>query len=137
MGVRGKEKVITSDTTEAFQFNKWRDLTRDIKALFRLPVIRIFIFRDENTKEKYMRQYVAFREKCRTRDEFMEHEEVFSIPGYRDRLLLCSDIQRRPFWLRESVFWVFTFLLLTWPYRIFVSRRSTQVYVVFIKELDG
>ena len=36
----------------------------------------MFLFKDATSKERYVDQYVAFRERNRQRDEFMEHDEV-------------------------------------------------------------
>ncbi len=62
--------------------------------------------------------------------------QIFYIPGYKDVLTLLTTTrpERSRWWLRESVFWVFTLFLLTWPYRIFFLRRSASVHIVFIKE---
>ena len=46
---------------------------------FQIECSKAFIFKDEKSKQKYMDAYVAFRERSRRRDEFMEHEEVRTI----------------------------------------------------------
>lgn len=44
--------------------------------VFQLECSKVFIFKDEVSKAKYMEEYTAFRDRNRRRDEFMEHEEV-------------------------------------------------------------
>ncbi len=42
-GLATKEKVITCRESELCEFSEWRDLTRDIKGLFDMEIIRVCI----------------------------------------------------------------------------------------------
>lgn len=37
---------------------------------------KVFLFKTVESKERYVEQYMAFRERNRKQDEFMEHDEV-------------------------------------------------------------
>ncbi|ELU06909.1 hypothetical protein CAPTEDRAFT_229273 [Capitella teleta] len=157
---RLKSKVVTLKDSEVLEYSAWKDSTRNVSDLLHKPLIqiecsRVFIFQDEESKQRYLEQYVIFRERNRLRDEFMEHQEDFTIPGYEEKLLVRHGHSRSAEQEADGCDWsrlgrllsrllvsvvvskwtllLLAILLLSWPYRLIVNRLMGRVYVTFIK----
>ena len=126
-----------------------KDRSESLAGLDDFPATRVLIslgfeFESCSVLREYERQRKNFCELCSHLDDFMEFEERLELPGcdvkgsyfavrtkHHHRRL--SFHKRRHFtWLRippisSFAFWLFTFLFLSWPYRLAVELNTACV----------
>jgi TMEM151 family len=107
-------------------------LSRRPRHFTKMSLIKTILLRDATARLDYIHQQRSFL-KHQHSDDFAEFSTRIHIAGYQPRLL-ASTSGRRPVWCTPVVFWIFTLLGLTVPYRRFLSSRCDEVRVRVVKE---
>jgi TMEM151 family len=117
----------------------WRRAPPTVQSLSRRPrhftkmsLTKTILLRDAPARLEYIHQQRSFLKHQHT-DDYAEFSTRIQIDGYQPRLL-ASTSGRRPVWCTPAVFWLFTLLGLTVPYRRFLSSRCDEVRVRVVKE---
>jgi hypothetical protein len=144
-------KVITNEVSETYQYASCDDSTiagiwtraqdSDDGAVpfTKIALSKLLVLADRRSREDYFQQQSNFVTKYGREDEFAEFSTNIEVTGYRPRLLLTRSLSHQQIntytkLFRLSVFWIFTFLGLTVPYRIWFKRHCDFIRVTVVKE---
>jgi hypothetical protein len=144
-------KVITNEVSETYQYASCDDSTiagiwtraqdSDDGAVpfTKIALSKLLVLADQRSREDYFQQQSKFVTKYVREDEFAEFSTDIEVTGYRPRLLLTRSLSHQQIntstkLFRLSVFWIFTFLGLTVPYRIWFKRHCDFIRVTVVKE---
>ena len=113
----------------------------------KISLSKVLVLSDKRSREDYFRQQSEFVTKYGRMDKFAQFSTSIEVAGYRPRLLVAepskslnnnnykSDYKHNL--VRLSVFWVFTSLGLTVPYRVWFKRHCDFLRVTVVKETKG
>lgn len=123
----------------------------------KISLSKTLVLSDKRSREDYFRQQTEFVTRYDREDEFAEFSTSIDVAGYRPRLLVAWPLlsynngsssnnsssigykhkykQRRL--VRLSVFWAFTCLGMTVPYRIWFKRHCDLLRVTVVKETNA
>lgn len=122
-GIEQTEIVTTAKGSESFPFSSWKDNTGDISqvsTLQRIHLHKVVKFKDEETRQTFKRFKKQIKEN-NDRDDFFRMWTNYNIPGFIERALVRETDSRIPYCINGMIFWFWSFLLLTWPYRIYLE----------------
>ncbi|RCN41164.1 hypothetical protein ANCCAN_12899 [Ancylostoma caninum] len=109
-----------------------KDISKSVLDLERFPLTRIrvtrgFVFACMQAAREFEQQRTRFFNENESRDDYMEVREGMDLS---DVCLLEDMLVFRgspPWFLRASVFWIFSVLLLSWPLRIYAECRTAML----------
>ncbi|EPB77019.1 hypothetical protein ANCCEY_03853 [Ancylostoma ceylanicum] len=109
-----------------------KDISKSVLDLERFPLTRIrvtrgFVFACMQAAREFEQQRTRFFNENESRDDYMEVREGMDLS---DVCLLEDMLVFRgspPWFLRPSVFWIFSVLLLSWPLRIYAECRTAML----------
>jgi len=143
-------KVVTNEASTKYRYTSCEDKTiagvwsrapSDADAPFsRISLSKVLVLLDKRSREDYFQQQSDFVTRYGREDEFAEFSTSIEVAGYRPRLLVTrftSLSHNRDYTkqlVRLSVFWVFTCLGLTVPYRVWFKRHCDFLRVTVVKE---
>ena len=144
-------KVITNEVSETYQYASCTDSTiagiwtraqdSDDGAVpfTKIALSKLLVLADRRSREDYFQQQSNFVTRYGREDEFAEFTTNIEVTGYRPRLLVTRSLPHQQIktytkLFRLSVFWIFTFLGLTVPYRIWFKRHCDFLRVTVVKE---
>lgn len=135
-----EEKVVTSSGSEDFTYSSWEDKTEDIAQISQIEDDwqRIFLcktikFQDKETRKAFRDFKRSIEYRYRGRDEYFYMSTKFEIPKYIPRFLVSKETDARvPYCSNGVIFWFWSLLLLTWPYRVYLEivARLRKVKVI-------
>ena len=134
-------KVVTAHIVEPIVFTHWMDTSeeKDIACGGLISKVRVYTVvapGDHQTQVYIDHQYQTFCNNNGKNDTFVELSINRGVAGVPHRYIWLNDPScRRPWWLREAVFWVFSVLGLTWPYRLVLHGLTSHPHVVLTKRL--
>ncbi|XP_075254184.1 uncharacterized protein LOC142345762 [Convolutriloba macropyga] len=130
------ERVNTHTALAAFDFSSCGVVdktTTDIVSLERHPIVTLtfsktFGFSNVEAENDYLLQRSKFFEENEAKDEYIETYEGMNLTDveFRDELTVFQDASSLPWYLSLPVFWITTVLVLSWPYRVLISCRTTH-----------
>eukprot|EP00536_Pseudo-nitzschia_multiseries_P000614 jgi/Psemu1/179139/e_gw1.7.39.1 len=141
-------KVVTNEASATYQYADHKDNTiagvwtralttsDDDKVPFtKISLSKVLVLADKKSREDYFQQQSDFVTQYGREDEFAEFSTHIDVAGYRPRLLAHNEStiwNKRLF--RLSIFWIFTCLGLTVPYRVWFKRHCDFLRVTVVKE---
>lgn len=145
-----KRKVISGQSTGVYNYPQCLDKTlagvwkrsmstNGVAPFAKLALNKILMLGNENARRDYFNQQSAFVEAHQTshEDEYTEFSTKIEIPGFRNRLLAVrrpEEGDKTSRYFRHQLFWFFTCLGLTVPYRMWFTRHCDMIRVSVVKE---
>jgi hypothetical protein len=121
------------DTTLAGVWKLAPPLTETSKPRFiKIVLSKLLLLGNAKARQDYFRQQADFVTKHGQSDQYAEFSTSIQIDGFVPKLLVIPG--KRRFLFRLELFWIFTLLGLTVPYRIWLARHSDVVRVMVTKE---
>lgn len=146
-------KVITNEASATYRYSGYCDksttgvwsrphLSDDARVPFRkISISKVLVLSNKRSREDYFKQQSEFVMRYGREDEFAEFSTSIQVDGYRPRLLIVrapSGENHRKHashkLARLSVFWAFTCLGWTVPYRVWFKRHCDFLRVTLVKE---
>jgi len=145
-------KVITNEASATYRYASCSDKTiagvwsrapSNERVPFRkISLSKILVLSDKRSREDYFRQQSDFVTRYGREDRFAEFSTSIEVAGYRPRLLVIRSplshnddkIDYKRWFARLPVFWLFTCLGLTVPYRVWFKRHCELLRVTVVKE---
>ena len=143
------KKVVTHQATKTYQCASWKDETTvglwkrafapDLTAPFtKLSLCKVLLLSNGKARSDYFAQQTDFVTREGNKDQFAEFSTNIGVEGFKSRVLAVRPMRRggalSSRFFRLHLFWVFTCLGLTVPYRIWFSRHCDELRVAVIKE---
>lgn len=143
------KKVVTHQATKAYQCASWKDETTvglwkrafapDLTAPFtKLALCKVLLLSNGKARSDYFAQQTDFVTREGNKDQFAEFSTNIGVEGFKSRVLAIRPMRRggtlSSRFFRLHLFWIFTCLGLTVPYRIWFSRHCDELRVAVIKE---
>ena len=142
-------KIVTNEASSSYKYASCSDNTiagvwtraqtdsdeGTSVPLTKISLSKVLVLADKRSREDYFQQQSNFVTKHGREDEFAEFSTEIKVAGYRPRLLARNNStpsKKRLF--RLSVFWMFTCIGLTVPYRIWFKRHCDFIRVTVVKE---
>lgn len=143
------KKVVTHQATKTYQCASWKDETTvglwkrafapDLTAPFtKLALCKVLLLSNGKARSDYFAQQTEFVTREGSKDQFAEFSTNIGVEGFKSRVLAIRPMRRggtlSSRFFRLHLFWIFTCLGLTVPYRIWFSRHCDELRVAVIKE---
>lgn len=108
------------------------DISKAVVDLERFPLTRVrvtrgFVFACMQAAREFEQQRTRFFNENETRDDYMEVREGMDLSDVsilEDMLVFRGT---PPWFLRASIFWLFSLVLLSWPLRIYAECRTAML----------
>ena len=134
VGLWTRALINDDDTTSTEQFPPFT----------KIALTKLLILTDRRTREDYFQQQSNFVTDHGRGDEFVEFSTNIEVGGYRPRILAVrrnfssrNRLSMTSKLFRLHLFWAFTLLGLTVPYRVWFKRHCDFVRVTIIKETSS
>ncbi|KAL5109442.1 hypothetical protein TcWFU_009353 [Taenia crassiceps] len=146
LGTEAHDRVITSvkqhfiTKTTTFNF-VWRDKSPRIRweecwdAAVHLTFVKEFIFADEATRQKYEEHKSNFMKLQQSSDDLIEIKEGFQLHNEAEIQPSVLVVKHKSALFRQKTFLLATIFLLSWPYRILIYARTSELNFPFRKVL--
>ena len=141
------EKIVTHRARQLFRFKNWRDTTsideligclqyNPLRPFVKVTFVKLLAFADDDTYLSYFNQQSLFLNQERNRDFFLDTSTSLEFARFLPKMLAVRTIYNAPTGIvRMAIYWMFTGMLLTVPYRAWFSRKCDEVTVVMKKEV--
>ena len=142
-------KVVTYRARQYFCFQNWKDVTstqelleslkyNPLKPFLKVTIMRLLVLANEYTHQNFLHQQAQFYTCEGNKDIFMDTSTSLEVAGYLPKLLAMRTILNAPTGtFCMTLFWFFTGLLLTVPYRMWFSCQCDEVTLVLTKEVKN
>ena len=142
------KKVVTHQATKTYQCVSWKDETTvglwkrawspELTAPFtKLSLCKVLLLSNGKARSDYFTQQTDFVMREGSADQYAEFSTNIDVEGFNSRVLAVRTTRRGPLssrFFRLHLFWIFTCLGLTVPYRIWFARHCDELRVAVIKE---
>eukprot|EP00742_Colponemidia_sp_Colp-10_P016514 GILJ01018939.1.p2 GENE.GILJ01018939.1~~GILJ01018939.1.p2 ORF type:complete len:103 (-),score=5.12 GILJ01018939.1:102-410(-) len=91
----------------------------------RLKILKSFSFGDDSIKESYRNAKTEAYTENEHRDDHCTVTENFSVHGYVENILV-SEEDVNPCLMSTTTYWIFSLLLLSWPYRVWLHLHTSE-----------
>lgn len=112
-----------------------KDISKKLGDLERYPVTKIrfskgFVFANLQSANEFEEQRARFFQENEQRDDYMEVREGLDLVnvGFKEHMAAFADINHKPWYLSQWCFWLCSFLLASWPLRIFIEYKTAYVH---------
>ena len=134
------EEVATAENSEFIPLRYWHDLSvGDVLRASNRGVTRLFVESiicagDRRTLEIIDSRYAQFQYGHQHSDAaFVQFQLDYEIPGMQKRLIICDN--NPPWWMNRKVFYLASFLGLTWIYRFCLKMMTSSSTLVLVKQV--
>lgn len=142
------KKVVTHQAVGNYTFSSCQDNTvagvwkrAEATAQSHAPFAKIIfskmlVLSNAKAREDYFKQQGNFVSEHLTSDEYAEFSTSIQVAGFKPRMLALRPVEGHPSvkLFRLNLFWLFTFLGLTVPFRIWFARHCDEIRVTVTKE---
>ena len=142
------KKVVTHHAEATYTFNQCHDntiagvwkraeLSNSILAPFtKISLRKLLVLPNQKARLDYFQQQATFVTAQGQADEFAEFSTNIQVKGFKPRLLAVRSIDGIPSakLFRHSLFWIFTCLGMSVPFRIWFARHCDMLRVTVAKE---
>lgn len=139
--IRSRKRIDTHYSNACFHYAdrfSQEDISDTLIEIDRSPITRIrffkgFIFLDEQSSKEFDRQRTNFFHHNFKLDDYLEIREGIDLDGvdFLDSIIILSnDNNNRHNWhwyCRPLMFWLFSAILLSWPFRIILEYNTAYV----------
>ncbi|XP_075589980.1 transmembrane protein 151B isoform X2 [Dermatophagoides farinae] len=144
----GRKRIDTRYSNARFQYEdrfNVEDISDRLIDIDRAPITRIrffkgFVFIDEQSAQEFDRQRTNFFHRNFKLDEYLEIREGIDLDGidfYDSIITLSTDDDKGLYnwhwYCRPSMFWIFSAILLSWPFRIILEYNTAYVNYRVVK----
>jgi len=132
------EKVTTYRGREYFNYKSWVDTTGEVVGviggdLIKLEVKKMYVFDSAASQLKFENHRRNYIDSNRYRDDHIDSSDIFEIPGHLPKVLVQNKGTVRPCCLEIGWFWIWSFFLLSWPYRMWFEKLSDTKRIILSK----
>mmetsp|Transcript_5246 Transcript_5246/g.14883 ORF Transcript_5246/g.14883 Transcript_5246/m.14883 type:complete len:624 (+) Transcript_5246:87-1958(+) len=142
------KKVVTHQATNTYQCVSWNDETtvglwkrawspESTAPFTKLSLCKVLLLSNGKARSDYFTQQTDFVMREGRKDQFAEFSTNIGVEGFKSRVLAVRPTRGGPLssrFFRLHLFWIFTCLGLTVPYRVWFSRHCDELRVAVIKE---
>jgi hypothetical protein len=143
-----RRKVVTNRATGTYRYKECIDKTTlglwkrapaplsSAAPFTKMTLSKLLILSNEKARKDYFKQQSDFVTEHGQGDEYAEFSTNIQVAGFKPRMLAIRPIEGVPSakLFRSHLFWIFTALGLTVPYRIWFARHCDELRVAVIKE---
>jgi len=145
-------KVVTHTASKEYEFSSWKDKTttgiwqRSIYSpsistapFTKITLSKMLVLKDVKSREDYFLQQAHFVSKEGRRDEYAEFSTNINVKGFKPRMLAVRPVQgvSSTKLFRIHLYWFFTLIGLTLPFRMWFSKHCDVVRVTVVKETSS
>jgi hypothetical protein len=135
------ERVVTYSETVYMPYGSWMDVTGAVSGLANYPLSKLHFdvaweAADDETAAAQKAIGQELRERCRHFDVHMDYGEGATINEFQPHILALVGADAMPALLSVRWYWIFSLLLLSWPYRIWFERLSISKDITFRKVIS-
>ncbi|KAL7636321.1 UNVERIFIED_CONTAM: hypothetical protein RMT77_013080 [Armadillidium vulgare] len=112
-----------------------KDITRKLVGLSKFPTTKIrfskgFAFANLEAASEFEEQRARFFQENERRDDYMEMREGLDLTNinFREFVITHRDTKPSPWYTKQSVFWIASLVLLSWPLRFIIEYNTTYVH---------
>lgn len=141
------KKIVTHVASKTYQCAGWKDETTvglwkrawspDLSSPFtKLSLRKVLLLADAKARSDYFTQQTNFVMHEGRKDQYAEFSTNIQVEGFKSKVLAVRPVRGAPSskLFRLHLFWVFTCLGMTVPYRIWFSNHCDELRVSIIKE---
>jgi hypothetical protein len=143
-----RRKVVTNRASGSYRYKGCTDKTTlgvwkrapapsSSPAPFtKMNLSKLLILSNEKARKDYFKQQSEFVTQHGQGDEYAEFSTSIQVQGFKPRMLAIRPVDGVPSakLFRSHLFWIFTALGLTVPYRMWFARHCDELRVTVIKE---
>jgi hypothetical protein len=143
-----RRKVVTNRATGSYRYKECVDKTTlglwkrapaplsSAAPFTKMILSKLLILSNEKARKDYFKQQSDFVTEHGQGDEYAEFSTNIQVAGFKPRMLAIRPVEGVPSakLFRSHLFWIFTALGLTVPYRIWFARHCDELRVAVIKE---
>jgi hypothetical protein len=134
------EKRITYTETQSFHFNDYSDDTGEIMGMvsdkiMKLKINKFFTFADPITANRFAWQRANLILMNRFRDDSIEDFVLFNIPFHKGEVMVKNEGVEKPKCLSTPFYILFSFFLMSWPYRLWTEKVTDHKEITVIKRI--
>jgi hypothetical protein len=143
-----RRKVVTNRATGSYRYKECIDKTTlglwkrapaplsSAAPFTKMTLSKLLILSNEKARKDYFQQQSEFVTQHGQGDEYAEFSTNIQVAGFKPRMLAIRPVEGVPSakLFRSHLFWIFTALGLTVPYRIWFARHCDELRVAVIKE---
>lgn len=131
------ERVNTCTAGSAFNFTQCgaKDISRPLYGLEDYPATKIrfskgFSFASVDSECEFEDQRAQFFQEYESRDDYMEGREGMDIlnVNFKEYMIAFADPDNLPWYVSHVIFWVASFLLLSWPLRVIIEYKTAHLH---------
>ena len=132
------ERVNSHTAGNVFMFDScgFKDISKSLEDLEKYPIIRLkfskgFVFACVQAANEFEEQRTRFFNENEVKDDYMEVREgldLVEIPFIENMIVFTNNSLRQPWYLKASVYWFFSVLLLSWPLRMFQEFNTAHIH---------
>jgi hypothetical protein len=143
-----RRKVVTNRATGYYHYKECIDKTTlglwkrapaplsSAAPFTKMVLSKLLILSNEKARKDYFQQQSDFVTEHGQGDEYAEFSTSIQVSGFKPRMLAIRPVEGIPSakLFRSHLFWIFTVMGLTVPYRIWFARHCDELRVAVIKE---
>ena len=131
------ERVNSCTAGSAFNFTNCgiKDKSKKLCALENYPATKIrftkgFSFVTIEAECEFEDQRAQFFQEYETRDDYMEGREGMDLlnVNFKEYMIAFADPDHLPWYVSNVIFWVASFLLLSWPLRVIIEYKTAHLH---------
>ena len=131
------ERVNSHTAGCAFNFTNcgFKDVTKVVTGLEDYPATKIrfsksFSFLHPDAKCEFDDQRNQFFVENERRDDYMETREGLDLlnVNFKEYMIAFKDPDRLPWYVSNIVFWIASFLMLSWPLRVIIEYKTAYIH---------
>lgn len=146
-----RRKVVSSSATGCYDGQRSVDKTiagiwkraplvsdeESIAPFTKITISKLVVLANGKAREDYLKKQGEFVVAYGQGDEFAEFATSLEMPGFKPRVLAVRPVEGVPSTklFRLHLFWIFTILGLSVPFRVWFSNHCDEIQVRIVKEL--
>ncbi|XP_050407416.1 transmembrane protein 151B [Patella vulgata] len=131
------ERVNSCTAGSAFNFSQCgvKDISKKLCGLADYPATKIrfskgFSFATIEAECEFEDQRAQFFQDYESRDDYMEGREGMDLlnVNFKEYMIAFADPDNLPWYVSHVIFWVASFLLLSWPLRVIIEFKTAHLH---------
>ena len=131
------ERVNSHTASSCFNFANcgMKDVSKQLACLERYPATKIrftkgFSFSAYDAEQEFEEQRAEFFRSYERLDDYMETREGLDLMNvnFKEYVIAFADPDNLPWYVSQAVFWIASFLLLSWPLRVLIEYKTAYVH---------
>ncbi|KAL3873641.1 hypothetical protein ACJMK2_036736 [Sinanodonta woodiana] len=130
------ERVNSHSIGCAFNFTNCgvKDMSKDVTGLEDYPATKIrfsmrFSFANRESEQEFQEQRSRFFSENERRDDYMETREGMGLlnVNFKEHVIAFRDPDNLPWYVSNLIFWIASFILLSWPLRVIIEYKTAYL----------